>query len=267
MSWRVEQIFLTVKAYPTISRTHHEACCMAGITRAGQWIRLYPVPFRELEADQQFSKYTWIEAKVQKSKDFRTESHIVDSASIKKLETLGTKNGWLERNKLLLPLVLPAAQVFRDDRDLKKNSLGLIEVTKVLDLEIEEVRDEDYKKQLSNLNRVQSQLSLLPAKDLTPLEVIPFSFRYRFLDDAGVERNLKVVDWEIYQLHRNVKHKKDWRKLIEQKYVTDFHAKYLHLFVGTVHAHPQVWLAIGVYYPPKPSAIAHNVEQLGLDLR
>lgn len=239
---------------------------MAGITREGRWIRLYPVHFRQLEEDQRFAKFTWIEARIQKSKDFREESHIVDSTSIRTLERVGTeRDGWTRRNALLLPMVRPAAHVLRKDRDLKTDSLGMIRVRQLLDLEVEEVRDEDYQKQIRNLNRTQSQISFLPAKDLTPLEIIPYSFRYRFLDDEGNEQKLKIVDWEIYQLYRRVKDRSNWRDLLRQRYVDDFAGKDVHLFVGTVHAHPQVWLAIGVYYPPRVPA-DHSGVQLGLDL-
>lgn len=259
--WRTEEIFVTVKAYPTISKTHYEACCVAGVTRKGDWIRLYPVPFRELESHQQFQRYTWIEAKIQKSRrDFREESHNVDVSSIRQIEKVGTKNNWRDRNKILEPLIKGSNWVFRQDRDLGSTTLSMVRINQILRLEIEEVKDEDYKKQLGNLNRAQNQLALFPSKDLTRLEIVPYSFRYVFLDDAGTERNLKIVDWEIYQLFRKVKTKPNWQNLLREKYVDEFRSKDVCLFTGTVHVHPQNWLAIGVYYPPKP--IASTGEQL-----
>lgn len=47
--------------------------------------------------------------------------------------------------------------------------------------------------------------------------------------------------------------------------VDDFASKDVHLFVGTVHVHPQNWLAIGVYYPPQAPA-GRSGAQLGLGL-
>lgn len=76
--WRTERIFLTVKAYPAISKTKGESCCMAGVTAAGEWIRLFPVPFRYLADDQKFRKYTWIEGHVKRSSDPREASHYID---------------------------------------------------------------------------------------------------------------------------------------------------------------------------------------------
>ncbi len=123
--FRTERIFLTVKAYPTISKKHREASCMAGFTAAGNWIRLYPVPFRDLADDQKFPKYSWIEASVKKSNDFRQESHSVDYASIRALEHVPTDNNWSRRNTLVLPKVVPASHAFREDRDIKSDTLAV----------------------------------------------------------------------------------------------------------------------------------------------
>ena len=81
------------------------------------------------------------------------------------------------------------------------------------------------------------------------IELIPFSFRYIFTDEDGKEHKLKIVDWEIYQLYRNVQHREDWRDAIKQKYLTELGRRELHLFLGTIHVHPRSWIIIGVYYP------------------
>jgi hypothetical protein len=52
-----ERILITVKTYPTISKTHGELVCTAGIREDGSWIRLYPVPFRRMEDYKKFEKY------------------------------------------------------------------------------------------------------------------------------------------------------------------------------------------------------------------
>ena len=52
-----ERILITVKTYPTISKTHGELVCTAGIREDGSWVRLYPVPFRRMEDYKKFEKY------------------------------------------------------------------------------------------------------------------------------------------------------------------------------------------------------------------
>ena len=56
------RILITVKAYPTPSRTYDDLVCTAGVTENGQWIRIYPVPFRALVVNDYFKKYQWISA-------------------------------------------------------------------------------------------------------------------------------------------------------------------------------------------------------------
>lgn len=255
--WRTERILLTVKAYPTISKHHREASCMAGITATGQWMRLYPVPFRDLEDDQKFAKYTWIEARVRRSKDFREESHAIDVDSIQPLDFIPATNGWSLRNHVVLPKLTSAHEVFREDRDQKQNSLALIKPAQIVDLEIDQTPSEDFRKQVENLNILQSQVGMFQPENLRPFDLVPFSFRYIFTDDAGKPHRLKVVDWEIYQLYRKLQGRANWQELIRQKYITEFSKKDLYFFVGTMHLYPNRWIIIGAYYPPSSTSQAN----------
>jgi len=68
----------------------------------GRWIRIYPIPYRLLDRSQQFHKYQWIEARVEKdTRDPRSESHKL-VGKIKLLSQLDTKNNWKERKKMVL---------------------------------------------------------------------------------------------------------------------------------------------------------------------
>lgn len=59
-----ERILITVKTYPTLSKKYGETVCTAGVREDGTWVRLYPIPFRRLDQEQQFKKYDWIECHV-----------------------------------------------------------------------------------------------------------------------------------------------------------------------------------------------------------
>lgn len=246
--WRTEEIFLTVKAYPTISQRHHEASCMAGITRDGNWIRLYPVYFRDLEDDQKFKKYTWISARVKKSPDFRQESHLVDSDSIQIHEEVSAKQ-WGRRNAIVFPHIQPAHQVYDANRDVTKNTLALIKPQKIVNFKIDETPDEDFNKQKANLQALQSQLGLFEPNDNRPLELIPYSFRYEYIDDNGKHHDQKIVDWEIYQLYRNCRSRGNWKELVTQRYGVELLQTDIHLFIGTMQRFPNNWIIIGIYRP------------------
>lgn len=55
------RLLVTVKAYPSVSTKYNELVCCAGITEARQWVRLYPVPYRDLPNHTQFQKYDIVE--------------------------------------------------------------------------------------------------------------------------------------------------------------------------------------------------------------
>ena len=82
-----EKILITVKTYPTLSKKYAELVCTAGITESGEWRRLYPVRFRQLYDEQKYSKYQWVEAKIEKSvvmlnDDERNHNMLVEFNSI-----------------------------------------------------------------------------------------------------------------------------------------------------------------------------------------
>ncbi len=62
------RIMITVKTYPELSNKYRETSCVAGIRLdqgEPQHVRLFPVPFRLLSEDAQFSKYSIIEVDVE----------------------------------------------------------------------------------------------------------------------------------------------------------------------------------------------------------
>lgn len=48
------KVLIAVKTYPTISEKYNELACTAGFREDGSWIRLYPIPFRLLDEEQQY---------------------------------------------------------------------------------------------------------------------------------------------------------------------------------------------------------------------
>lgn len=68
-------ILILCKTYPSPSGKYAETTCVAGMDERGRLVRLFPVPFRLIAKDQQFKKWQWIKAKVEKAKkDHRPES-------------------------------------------------------------------------------------------------------------------------------------------------------------------------------------------------
>jgi len=103
--WGDMQVLIAVKTYPIPSKGYDELVCTAGVTETGDFVRLYPINFRDLPWDQQYRKYQWIEVEVKKhvGRDSRKESYRPDSETLQIMgEPLDTKDNWSKRAHYLL---------------------------------------------------------------------------------------------------------------------------------------------------------------------
>ncbi len=112
------KVLVTVKTYPIPSAKYDELSCTAGVAESGDFIRLYPINYRDLPWEQQFKKYQWIEVMAEKhtGRDFRKESWRPDSDSVRLLdEPIPTRRGgdWSERGKYVLRNVAASIEELR----------------------------------------------------------------------------------------------------------------------------------------------------------
>lgn len=97
-----ERVLITVKTYPTLSSKYDEVVCTAGLKEDGSWIRVYPVPFRQLDDYEKYSKFDWVEIDIERNlSDPRHESYRPKS-EIKILDHVDTSNNWRERREIIL---------------------------------------------------------------------------------------------------------------------------------------------------------------------
>jgi hypothetical protein len=133
-----KKICIIAKTYPRPSAKYDELVCTAGITENGEWIRLYPIPFRKLMLNKQYSKFHWIKCDVKRNEsDFRPESHkLVTPDSIDIIGNVSTdKNGtWIARRDLLLKNVYYNLDTLISDAydAEKKVSLAVFKPTRML---------------------------------------------------------------------------------------------------------------------------------------
>ena len=195
-----KHILIAVKAYPNPSKKYGETVCCAGIDISTlKWIRLYPIPYRDLDISQKFKKYTIISVKCWKAADdHRLESFKVDSDSIEKLSYFDTKRKWEARKKIVFQTVSSSfCSILQDITNNK--SLGTFKprniefLWKKSSLENEAKREACY-----------AQLSFFNAKK-EAIEQIPFDFYYQFKCHNNMEcpgHKLPIIDWEIGQAYR-----------------------------------------------------------------
>lgn len=261
----IEEIFVIAKTYPTRSKKYKELVCTAGINRRGEWIRIYPIPFRNLEDYKKFKRYTWIEAEITPDKsDPRIESHKINTSSIKILENIPTNKEWGRRKQL----ILENSRIYTNLREIidaatKTNTLSLctFKPTKFLDIIViknpKEELTEKEKKEHINANRSLFDMESCEL-EFTGMPHIPYKFKIRFEDDVGKASSLSVIDWEIPQLYLNYKKEGDEIAIekVKEKLLWMLKERDLYLFLGTmkqmhIKKSKNPYTIIGLFYPPK----------------
>jgi hypothetical protein len=251
--WTPVSVFITAKTYPIPARKGIEVSCTGGITNYGEWIRLFPVPYRFLDEDKKFRKYQWIDARVRKSSDHRLESRYLDQDSIQIVtDPLPTKDGWKARKDIIVPLASPSLCWLQAKRALDGSpTLGFFKPREITRLKMEPVSPEWTTEELARLR----QAPMFGSKQASELEKLPFKPSYEFLceDPACPGHSLMCSDWEMgaswWWWSRQYS---DWKIPFRQKYERDMMERSdTHFFVGTTRPHPNAWIIVGLFYPPK----------------
>lgn len=253
-----EKILITVMTYPHPSESYRESVCTAGINESGQWIRLYPVDYRYQPRQNQFRKYQWIEADLEKTdtaKDNRPESYRPDLDTLRIVgEPLSTKIRWKERRDIIDAMPHRTVNQWRMQWDVDKTSLGIVRPKRVLDLEIRPA-DEKWKPKWEALF---SQLMLFGPQQ-KPLRKLPYSFHYVFeCEDSDKPHTAMCEDWELGVLFLN-----ECERLgSEEKAAASVRRKFLdelcrddkdtRFFMGTRFPF-NAWMVLGVFWPPHDS--------------
>lgn len=260
--WIKKRILITVKTYPIPSIKDVEVSCTAGITDDGEWIRIFPVPYRLLEAENRFEKYHWIEASVKKSSsDTRPESFKINPDSIKIISKISTGKDrqWLERRKTILQYESSSlCAITREQKNKGFPTLGIFKPQEIKNLIIKQSSDTWTSQQEICLKQ-----QLLFKGDFlsTKLQKIPYDFSYKFncSDNDCNGHTMICTDWEMGQAYRKWRkqYRFEWESKFKEKFERDMIEKFdTYFFVGTIHNYPGTWIIIGLFYPPKTSMLS-----------
>jgi len=262
MKTREERILVLCKTYPSPSAKYSETSCVAGITEPGNLIRLYPVPFRLVNDEQQFKKWQWISARIKRSPDDRrTESYRLYVDTIRLEEVIPSRNEWALRRPWLdrLPLFedFETLELARQQPD--GPTLALLKPEHVLTLDIKPVGNPNWtQSELDKLRQLQNQGSLFEEtdRDLRLLRKLPYDFHFRYqcnMLSGPMQYRHKIVDWEVGALFWNLKraHGQNWEKPFRAKIEQQLPSKDLMFLMGTIHRFPDQWLIVSLFYPPK----------------
>lgn len=268
-----KKVLITVKTYPTLSKTYDELVCTAGFLEDGSWIRLYPIPFRKLAGANQYRKWEWIELDLIKNeKDFRRESY--RPYNIDGVINIGNRIGtspkeWIERKKIVLRNIYYDMDVLISEARNQNigTSLAVFKPTEILDFYWEDdERDWDQSKLdavLSNIrqpNLFDTQEEQAIKSQFVPVNKLPYKFKYRFKSRNGSIHNIMIEDWEVGALYfhyikKGFSETYACQKIKEKFFDNLVNDRDLYFFLGTslkwhnVGINP--FMIIGVFYPPK----------------
>ena len=262
------KILITVKTYPTLSDKYNELVCTAGFREDGTWIRIYPIPFRQLEIEKQYKKYDWLEVDIERrTSDFRPESYkpVSLDTDFNIIGHIDTVDNWRLRKQFVFKKVYTnISTLIADAKDKSKlTSLAVFKPKEIIEFIIEDTDREWDPDKIKKLKANALQFELFKESD-NPFEIvnkIPYKFFYKFIDENNRESTLMIEDWEIGALYWNSlnRHEGDEIKAcndIKTKYFENFvRTKDLYLFLGTTRAYhkiaPNPFIIIGVFYPEK----------------
>ena len=230
-----------------------------------KWIRLFPVPFRDLEDDQKFAKYQPISVRVEShSSDSRPETRRPDRESLEVTgKMIPSKDDWRARRPYVEPLMVDSMCEIQRRRENDRTSLGIFHPAEILGLDIEEIDVKREKEELAEtMARREAQGSLLKGSEidekeelLGALDLIPYRFKlkYRCADPECGGHVQSIVDWEILQLYRRQRGRSDWEKILRHRILDEIcgPTKDLALIVGNQHLHENAFLVLGFWWPEK----------------
>lgn len=253
-----EDVLITVKAYPNPSKKYTETVCVAGIVPKKGWIRIYPVPYRQMAFMNRFRKYEILNMNLEKCRrDPRPESYRPDIENIKKIRYFDPRydKGWQKRKEIVLEFVDESMCEIQRQQAKNGKSLGLFKPKEIHDLIIEDVNQSTS----DSKSIIYNQLNIF-GETLRPLDTIPFKFKYAYCCHhktcKGHEQTL--IDWEIYQLYRNVKKRRlddiqAIKKDIKDKFIGEIFSKKRdsYFYTGNLNRHHRSFILLGVFWPPK----------------
>jgi hypothetical protein len=257
------RVIITVKAAPNPSAHYGETVCVAGIKidddGSQSWIRLYPINFRALEQDKDFSKYDVVRVPVTPVNgaggDNRRESHRPDMA---KLAVESHLKDWTARRPWIEPMVTGDACALSASARANSSapSLALIRPMDVLGFDIEPHPGWSGDDQRS-IDAYVNQLTLFGNDDRRPLEAPRFKgwYVYRCHAPGCTTHRQQVLDWEFVRLQR--RHAQD----DDTSTATALRARFLEMmcgprrdpafFLGNLSKRRFTFSTLGCYYPEK----------------
>lgn len=237
----LERALILVKAVPRPSKTYQETVCCAGVTDKGEWRRLYPIRFRQLQGAQQFNRWQWVEygARMPRA-DRRQESRRIEEQTLRCLSKIKDA----DRLRQVFPLLRRSTK----EAAGRGESLCLLE-PRTLALKTKLKPPGMIEEERRRYKAAAAQPSFLD-RELGKLEPCPYAVQMPFVDEDGASHTPMCGDWETTATFFNLRRQgHSDSKIIEhltRSYTSKGPKKRVFLAMGTVAARPRQWLLLGV---------------------
>lgn len=257
------RVLIIAKTYPELSSKYGETVCTAAVDEEGHPMRLYPIPFRYMTDPQQFQKYQWISADLNKNpRDARPESYSVRADSIRSHEVIKpTRDEWGIRADAVLKWAdwqYSSFQELSRDQQEQGRSIAFMRPRRVKQISVKRRSAEDAQTFEQKLGRLRSenaarrsQLNLFEESVPPEMKSLEYTGERVCVDwlcgDVNCSgHSMQILDWEICELARRSGVESAKQKVEElldlSKYKTGF-------FVGNIHMYPSSFVIIGLWYP------------------
>jgi hypothetical protein len=260
MAYVPTKVLIFGKTYPELSSKYVETVCTGGLVESGRPIRLYPVPLRYLDGDNQYSLYDWITVPIEKSsKDPRPESfHILPDKIQIGDNVPSDKDEWSARRDL----------VFRDKSWHFGGMSDLMEANRTRNCSIGFVQPGQIDDVIMNAKpaseRTKFDEKMAALQQLVESDMFHPSFkrlafmsheitlRWRCADRCKTCANqphaMKVLDWGLFELAR----RDSWGAALNRmREISDLSRYDFRLYLGNFRLHMRNFGIIGLWYPKK----------------
>jgi hypothetical protein len=260
MAYVPTKVLIFGKTYPELSTKYVETVCTGGLLETGQPIRLYPVPLRYLDGENQYRLYDWVTVPAEKSTaDPRPESFHIVSDKLQINGSVGTDNDeWAARREF----------VFRDRSWHFDGMADLMEANKARQCSIGfvqpgQIDDVTLKAKPSSERRIfHEKMSAL--KEHVESDMFHPSFKKlafmsheiallwrcgdRCKTCAKQPHTMKVLDWGLFELAR----RQSWDAALDRmREISDLSRYDFRLYLGNFRLHLRNFGIIGLWYPKR----------------
>lgn len=243
------ELLVNCKTYPAVSKKYVETVCTGGVQASGEFVRLYPVPFRLLDSEERYERWEIIRVRVYRdTKDTRPESwHLMPGTPIERVKTLKTaKKRW----EWMRETIHSSSQ----EMESKGVTNGCVQIEP-----IELYWKADPKEWTAVQRQVIEQRDLYASEEQMSViaERVPYEFRLKYREIGNpTEFDNKVLSWSYYQgflRERNrVGSDKEAMETIANKIRKSIFDpdRCVFAILGT-HSRFGHWMISGLYYVPR----------------